>query len=409
MNFLLALILANPVSVTVPDGTWISPDCSVIEEWSISPLEYISITGRLPIGSITEIEEDSDHIWKIVLIESDRILLFEDNVFLDQLDIPFDISDFTIMASSPHNEYLLLVNGEVDGSAMRVDLHHLTTDRFEPYFGIDPSSAMMLVTDNGTSLFKLGRTGHTRRMFNAEFELIYEDIGGRGYNEFIASDDTGNRSFLTKSSEIICINDLGREEWITRIEGYSNDNSVHALNCDAEGNVLAIQRRGLIQVFSGDTGDEIYREQANGVIADPVFSNSGQYMAVATRYTDECENRMNGFAIYRIDSTQALVSKSVQVNFENDNYFSMTPIVVTDSGSSLVKLLCNNLNDHRFAIFNSSGTLQWVSDCMSDRSEDNSLVSFIPPNSSRAGLSSDGQNFWYYDGNNIHSLRLVSE
>lgn len=145
--FILIALLASPVSLTIPEGSWLSPEYSMVEECSLDPMEYIS-TVLVPMGCITESEEGSEYDWDITLLDERRVIRFEDNHRVDQIEIDMSVCQQFDIAFSPNGNYLLLFDDR-DANCMRIDLSEMHAEHVSLLDDHLPGSTGLRISDSG--------------------------------------------------------------------------------------------------------------------------------------------------------------------------------------------------------------------------------------------------------------------
>ncbi len=396
---LLCILISSPVSLVIPEGNWLSPEYNLVEEWSLNPLEYVS-TERVPLGCITESEEGLEYTWDITLLDENRVIRFEDDQQVDQMGFDFPVCQRININFSPGGDYLLFLDEE-DGSCLRINLEEMQSEWANLFEGLEPGNSGQLITDSGSIFF---RSGYSRRIFNEHFDLIYEYSGGSDINEFTEHDSQGNRFYFTSTNTLLGINGNGEEIWVSEISAERTlDSLVSDLNTDAFGRTVAVQRFARLQLFNGETGNEFFRESREKVVANPVFSPSGDFLAVETYNYDEMMNFANGIRLYRINSSANEIQDIFHSIYSNRESPRLYPISVSDNGYVLATLY-TGIKQHRLILLDSSGSAVWLSELFSLEGR------FFPRSCGVfAGMTSDGNKIWYFDGRIVRAYRLESE
>lgn len=397
---LLCVLISSPVSLVIPAGNWISSEYSLVEEWSLKPLEYVS-TVRVPIGCITESEEGSEYTWDITLLDENRVIKFEDHQQVDQIDIDMTVCQQFDIDFSPSGNYLLLFDDR-DADCIRIDLDEMHAEHATLLDTHVPGSTYLSITDTGSIVLS---TGLLRRIINARFANIFEYSGGRNYYEYFTHDNEGNRFFFTMVEQLIGVNGSGQEIWRTEIDSdYEIDDLVYGFSTDSFGRTVAVQRTSLLQLFNGNTGEPLYRESFERIVANPVFSPSGNFLAVETKTYDEMLNFTNGIRLYSINTLANEVTESCHSIYTNRESPRFIPISVSDNGMVLAQLSYWGAKRYRLVLLDSSGNAVWISALFSSESR-----YFTHSHGGYTGMTHDGSGIWHFDGRIVHAYRLERE
>lgn len=394
---LLIALLATPVNLTIPEGNWLSPEYSLVEEWSLNPLEYVS-TMRVPLGCITESEEGSEYSWDITLLDENRVIRFEDNQQVNQIEIDLNVCQQFDIDFSPSGNYLLLFDDR-NADCLRINLDEMHTEHAVLLDNHVPGSTYLSITDTGSIVLSAGLL---RRIFNAHFENIFEYSGGRNFNEYFTHDNEGNHFFFTMTDKLIGVNGSGQEIWRSKIDAdYEIDDLVHNFITDPFGRNVVVQRTSLLQLFSGDVGEAFYRESFERIVANPVFSPSGNFLAVETKTYDEMLNFTNGLRLYSINSSANEVTESFHSIYTNRESPRFIPISVSENGIVFARLSFHGAKLYRLVLLDSSGNAVWISALFSSESR-----YFTSSCGGIAGMTHDGRGIWHFDGNHVHAYKL---
>ena len=394
---LLCILISSPVSLVIPEGNWLSPEYTLVEEWSLNPLEYVS-TERVPLGCITESEEGSDYTWDITLLDENRVIRFEDDQQVDQMEINLTVCQQFDIDFSPRGNYLLLFDDR-NADCIRIDLAAMHAEHAALLDDHVPGSTYLSITDNGSIVVAVGRL---RRIFNTRFELIFEESGGRNFNEYFAHDNEGNRFFFTMADKLIGVNGSGQEIWRTEIDSdYEIDDLVHNFIADSFGRTFVVRRTSLLQVFNGDTGVPFYRQSFERIVANPLFSSSGNFLAVETKTYDEMLNFTNGIRLYSINSTANEAAESFHSIYTNRESPRFIPISVSENGQVLARLSFHGAKRYRLVLLDPSGNAIWISALFSSESR-----YFTSSCGGIAGMTDDGSGIWHFDGSHVHAYKL---
>lgn len=393
---LICILIASPVSLTIPEGNWLSSEYSLVEEWSLSPLEYVS-TVRVPIGCITESEEGSEYTWDITLLDENRVIRFEDDQQIDQLEFDITVCQQFDIVFSPSGNYLLLFDDR-NANCLRIYLDEMHSEHADLLDNHMPGSTYLSITDNGSIVVAIGLL---RRVLDGSLTLVYEDSG---YGQFdgLTHDNEGNRYFFSKFKQLIAVSGSGEDIWGTEISLYTDlHDIIRDFITDSFGRTVVVRKDSFIQLFSGATGSPFYSESFDYLIANPIFSPSGNYLAIETITHDEMLNAANGIRVFSISSpaTGAMESfHSIYTNRESPRFY---PISVSDSGMVLAQLSYWGAQRYRLVLLDSSGNAVWISAFFSYDSG-----YFAHSCGGLAGMTPNGNNIWHFDGNLLHSYKL---
>ena len=397
---LLCILISSPVSLVIPEGNWLSPEYTLVEEWSQNPLEYVS-TERVLLGCITESKEGSEYTWDITLLDENRVIRFEDDQLVDQMEFDLSVCQQFDIDFSPSGNYLLLFDDR-NADCIRIDLDEMHAENAVLLDNHVPGTTYLSIADNGSIVIAAGRL---RRILNTHFELILEESGGRNFNEYFTHDNEGNHFFFTMVDKLFGVNGSGQEIWRSVIDSdYEIDDLVSKFITDSFGRTVVVLRTSLLQLFDGDTGEPFYREPFERIVANPMFSPSGYYLAVETKTYDEMLNFTNGIRLFSINSPANEVTESFHSIYTNRESPRFYPVSVSDNGMVLAKLSYWGAKLYRLILLDSSGSAVWISEPFNYEGR-----CFAHSCGGYAGMTNDGSGVWNYDGRLVHAYRLERE
>lgn len=336
---LLIALLATPVNLTIPEGNWLSPEYSLVEEWSLNPLEYVS-TMRVPLGCITESEEDSEYSWDITLLDENSVIRFEDDQQVNQIEIDLTVCQQFDIDYSPSGNYLLLFDDR-NANCLRIDLDEMQAECANLLDNHVPGSTYLRITDSGSIVVNyIASQGGSRlrRIFDGSLNLVYED-SGYGQLDGLTHDNEGIRFFFTKFKQLIAVSGSGEDIWGTEISLYTDlHDIIRDFITDSFGRTVVVRKNSFIRFFNGATGIPFYSESFDYLISNPIFSPSGNYLTIETKTQDEMLNSTNGIRAYNISSPLAGATETFHSIYTNRNSPRFYPVSVSDSGMVLAKL-----------------------------------------------------------------------
>ena len=381
------------------DSEWIAPRYEISEPWAFSPIDLVSPRTTY-LGRVSE-TFDTSSTWQITLLGSDRLVVFEDSLQVRSESIEYTpAGPGSVLSVSPNGQYLLLFNRDFSGSAYLLEIQNMRTSTGNLLEDLDPRWASVIVADNGIIAV---RGGQVVWLYNSDLQPVYRGHGGRNVGEWFASNDLGTRFFFTRIEEVFCLDSSGQLIWSSIIDdNYNIEDSVLGFATDPNGNVLVTIRRGYLQIFNGESGEEIYTEQFDKIVVEPVFSPSGHFLALETKTYDDQLNFRNGICLYKLES-----DSTISIQFRAYHYTSVSmrfrPIAVSDSGEVLIKLELADEFDYRLLLLDSTGHMIWLSEPVE---YGNIQHCFMPENSRFAGMSKSGSELWYFDGGRVHFLTM---
>lgn len=403
---ILIAILASPVTLNIPDGSWISPDYRMIEEWTLDPFKY-TLTQRVSLGNISESEVGSEYTWDITLLRENLLYRFTDDRLFEEKSIDQPISENVTIVFSPNGKYLLLYN-RMDNRSQRIDLNNFTSEQITLFD--EPTNALISMADAGSIIALYGSPNTRFRILNSMLELVLDDAGFCQSNERLTHDESGDRFFCTRMNELIAFGPEGNELWTTGIDVFPDDgreripvSEVHPIGrlvaCQ-DGLVIALTQSDKLIFHDGITGELILEEDIDARY--PLFSKSGQYLACGALYLLDTGEEAAGAAVYELSNIPLDASRVLDSIIFTEGVSHVFPLAVSDDGDVLLRLYTTDYN-YRYMLIDLTGQLLWVSSTCIWPSRGFSTANIGPVT---GGMSNDGTSIWIFDGKILHGYSI---
>jgi len=409
---ILIAILASPVNLNIPDGNWLSPDYRMVEEWTLDPFDY-GLTQSMPLGCISELFKESEHIWEVILLGENNLYKLSDGKLSGQVSIALSLGDGVRAVFSPGGKYLVLFDSW-EGTCIRTNLEEMSSEFINLYDGETPSSTSIRVTDSGSIITRFrNSTGSWLRVFNCQLDLVYEDSGFRQYNERITHSDNDGIIFYTKVDDLIAVDITGHQIWRSNLGVYPEDagdripiseiDDVSGFTTCRSGSLIAVQRVQKLELFDGNTGSNVFRETFDMSIMKPLLSSEGKYLVLATQYPPSDPTSItSGILLFDLTTTPFGRFEATYTATRMQDYVDFVPLAVSDEGLVLARLRSQNwFSGYRVILLSSSLEPIWVSS-----TSDSETRFFASLYGGLAGISEDSTRIWYFDGEHVHFYRL---
>ena len=394
---LLTVLLASPEPLSIPDGSWLSPDYRMVEEWTLDPFEYIQ--GELTnLGHIGESSSTGD--WNIVLVDDGTFSFFLNNEFLGR--VPVVMSSNPKLAYSQNGEYTVVFS-----TLNTVQLSRISRS-MRDYV------ALTDLTDEETSqpfVVSVSNTGSAVILFNMDYYFFNPDLTLAGISRSHGSapkctmSSDGEYVFLTRGLNLNAYDNSGRELWSTPLEETPPVLYVQRLVCSGDGSLVCVALQKSFFVYNTSDGSLLFEAHHDDFTANPILSESGRFLAFETMYGLADFGETSYENIVTIDLSPEQFGEIVESRYEFEEMINcsirMYPISVSDTGSVLATLYSSSTSvTNRLILLDENASPIWISDNILAQN------GFDYTSGYYGGLSADGSYLWVYHDNVVTGLRI---
>jgi len=382
---------------------WISPEFNIIEEWSLDISDYIDPSATL-VGNVYRAETEDGAEWHTILIDQETIFRFEGNALTDSISYPGIIINAIF---SPDFRYMLANHHDTENAI----LFNLEQKTYES-ISIPLLSSRVCLTDEGQIIAK---DLNTLRIYDSDCNLIrFKNDISQNARISLMQPSSIDLIFLASYDSIWAydfqLNPLWCIERVMRhtFSGYS---PVPDFTLSNTGEYIAVRHFIDLDIYCTDSGRLISSFEFPERSFKVRFSESDSILAMP--YIDELQNAPGSAAYFGIkefqlhDGIYEYAGDFMAPNSQTEE--GMPSMLDIQSVSDDGFILCNAIYNSgtRMLLLSPELDVIWIS----DMNPHGGLFFYI---SSSAMYYCSGyfccdnrSNFWYFDGNTIHSCIIT--
>lgn len=400
MSFVLMLTIISDHPLAISNTqSWISDSYEYSEEWALDITDFIDPEDAWK-GVVSWKTDDLDRNLRVILVRDGQILMFENTVLEDSLRFPFEIEDRPIYSS---DYQYAVVNYNREGPNIKIDLIDGEWDtlavvqRLQSFYWFRPDNYLIEVSHDTLSLLDTGNNRLTFRAFS-------EDQLSVSYSREC------NLIIILSDDSIWAYDDEFDLEWSAERDPASESTELRYFpetTHSTAGDYLVIDQRPDCNVYSTENGDLVSSIVLPYKTFHLAFSPSDSVFVMS--FTDDVypyqDTTMSSSVwVLKLQNGEFVHSSEFSLATFN-NIQGMPDMVEVDSVTDTGFLLCNAIYAElsRYFLLSPESEIVWVSDFYPQT--DVHLTPSKPfcwQSCNGDPTTSDGIEFWYFDGRLIH-------